>query len=118
MNPTISKTNGYRDFLKSIQSSVGYWKNYSLIRFTVSISKLMKSNKISDAKLAERLGLSAQQVSRVLRGNENVTIETMAKFAFALDAVVHIHVAKRGVPVRWVEEDAEETKSAKPEEGR
>lgn len=93
----------YREFMKSVRSRVGYWKSYSLLQFTNSLTRIMRSDRVSGRKLAKRLVISDQQVSKVLRGNENVTIETMAKYALALDAVVHIHVAKRGVRVRWQE---------------
>jgi transcriptional regulator with XRE-family HTH domain len=99
----MTKLNGYREFLQSVRSGVGYWKSYSLLQFTLSMTRLMKLDKISGRKLADKLDVSAQHVSNVLRGNENVTIETMAKYAQAVDAVVHIHVAKRGVKVDWVE---------------
>lgn len=93
----------YRDFLKAARSRLGYWKSYSLLQFTVSLTRILRSDRVSGKKLAKRLGLSAQQVSKVLSGNENITVETMAKFAAAVDAVVHIHVAKKGVPVQWIE---------------
>ena len=99
----MNKFTEYRDFLKSVRSSLGYWKSYSLLQFTASLTRMMRLEKVSGKKLAQRMGVSATQVSKVLRGQENVTIETMAKFAGALDATVHIHVAKRGVRVQWQE---------------
>jgi transcriptional regulator with XRE-family HTH domain len=99
----MSKIDDYRAFLKSVTSSLGYWKSYSLLQFTLSITRMMQSEKISGRKLAALLGMSPTQVSKVLSGKENVTIETMAKFAMALDAVVYIHVAKRDVQVQWSE---------------
>src|SRR6185295_15659652 len=99
----MSKLTEYRDFVKSARSRFGYWKSYSLLQFTTSLARIMKLERVSGRKLAARLDLSAQQVSKVLSGSENVTIETKAKFAGALDSVVHNHVAKKGVPVRWIE---------------
>lgn len=99
----MSKIDEYREFLKSVRSSLGYWKSYSLLQFTGALTRIMQLDKVSGKELASRLGISATQVSKVLRGNENVTIETMAKFADALDAVVHVHVVKKGVQVQWRE---------------
>lgn len=93
----------YRDFLKAVRSSLDYWKSYALLQFTTSLTRVMRLEKVSGRKLAGRLKVSPAQVSKVLRGNENVTIETMAKFADALGAAVHVHVAKKGVVVRWEE---------------
>lgn len=99
----MSKIHEYREFLRSVRSSLGYWKSYSLLQFTVSLTRIMRADKVSGKALASRLGVSAAQVSKVLSGQENVTIETMVKFADALDAVVHIHVTRRGVQVQWHE---------------
>jgi transcriptional regulator with XRE-family HTH domain len=109
----MSKIDEYREFLRSVRSSLGYWKSYSLLQFTSSITSIMKLDGVSGRALASRLGVSAAQVSKVLRGNENVTIETMARFAHALDAVVYVHVAKRGVRVQWTESKEPETSTAR-----
>jgi transcriptional regulator with XRE-family HTH domain len=103
----MSKIDEYRELVKSVRSSIGYWKSYSLLQFTVSLTRIMRMDKVSGRNLASRLGLSAAQVSKVLSGNENITVETMARFADALDSVVHIHVAKRGVQVQWNELSAD-----------
>jgi transcriptional regulator with XRE-family HTH domain len=99
----MSKAAEYKKFIASIRSGLGYWKSYSLLQFTSSLVRLMKFENVQGKDLATRLGISAAQVSKVLSGQENVTVETMAKFADALNAVVHIHVAKRGVQVQWQE---------------
>lgn len=101
----MSRLSEYRALLKAARSRIGYWKSLSLIQYTVSLTRIMKSERVSGKALAKRLGISPQQVSKVLRGDENVTVETMARFADALDATVHIHVAKKGVAVCWDEID-------------
>ncbi len=100
----MSKLSEYREFLGVVRSSIGYWKSFSILQFTTSLTRIMRREKVSGRELASRLAISPTQVSKVLRGNENFTIETMAKFAAVLDAAVHVHVAKKGVLVRWVEE--------------
>lgn len=105
-----NRLSDYRSFVRSLRSRIGYWKSYSLIQFTLSMTRMMKAEKVSGRKLAALLGVSPAQVSKVLSGGENVTIETMAKFADALGAAVHIHVAKKGLGVRWVEAASGDTK--------
>jgi transcriptional regulator with XRE-family HTH domain len=111
----MSKIKEYREFLSSVRSSLGYWKSYSLLQFTLSVTRMMRTDKVSGKELASRLGISATQVSKVLRGSENVTIETMAKFADALGAAVHIHVAKKGVRVEWREVSSGTEKTTVPD---
>jgi transcriptional regulator with XRE-family HTH domain len=106
----MSKVAEYKNFIGSIRSGLGYWKSYSLLQFTNSLVRLMKLENVQGKDLATRLGVSATQVSKVLSGQENVTVETMAKFADALDAIVHVHVAKRGMQVQWQERPAQKIK--------
>ncbi|HEX6901013.1 MAG TPA: helix-turn-helix transcriptional regulator [Thermoanaerobaculia bacterium] len=112
----MSKAADYKQFIQSIRSGIGYWKTYSLMQFTSALARIMKLEDVHGKNLAARLGISPTQVSKVLSGQENITVETMAKFADALDAVVHIHVAKRGVQVEWREipVEQEEMEQAKP----
>lgn len=102
----MSQLTRYREFIHSIKSRLGFWNSYSILQFTGSMGRIMRAEKVSGKKLAKLLGVSPQQVSKVLNGNENITIETMTKFADALDSVIYIHVAKKGVSVQWVEGDA------------
>lgn len=103
------KTKPYADLLRRLRSSNEYWKRFSLLLFTTDIRRLMKSDSLSGVKLAKRMGVTPPVISSWLRGGENLTIESMSKLAGALDAVVYIHVAKKGVAVRWVEAPEEET---------
>jgi transcriptional regulator with XRE-family HTH domain len=96
-----------REFLEQLRSEPGYWKHFTILQFTTAMARLMnKSPRVSGKKLAGLLGVKPSSVSRALSGGENLTIETMAKIAGTLDAAVHIHVAKKGLLVRWVEEPA------------
>ncbi len=99
------------ELLRRLRSSKEYWKRFSLLLFTTDIHRLMKNEPVplSAAKLAKRIGVKAPVISNWLRGGENLTVETMNKIAAALDAVVYIHVAKKGLLVRWIEEPADDS---------
>jgi transcriptional regulator with XRE-family HTH domain len=98
----------HAELLQRLRSSAEYWKRFSLLLFTTDIHRLMKNEPVplSAAKLAQRIGVKPPVISNWLRGGENLTVETMSKIAAALDAAVYIHVAKKGVLVRWIEEQA------------
>lgn len=98
----------YGDLLHRLRSGNEYWKRFSLLLFTTDIRRLMKSEPTSGVKLAKQVGVKPSVISNWLRGGENLTIETMSKIAGALDAVVYIHVAKKGVAVRWLDEKTSE----------
>jgi transcriptional regulator with XRE-family HTH domain len=99
-----------REFLDQLRAEPGYWKHFTILQFTTSMARLMKksSPRVSGKKLAELRGVKPSSVSRALSGGENLSIETMTEMAGVLDAAVHIHVAKKGVVVRWKEETIED----------
>ncbi|GEM_PF-1722676 len=59
--------------------------------------------KITRAELARRMGTSAAWITKMLRTNWNMTMETMAKIAFALD----MKVKPMFVPIRTIASRAE-----------
>lgn len=108
----MSNLTAYRDFVNSVRSGTEYWKSYAILQFTLALGRIMRADKLSGKKLAQKLKVSPAFVSKVLSGGENLTVETMVKFAEALNSSVHIHVARRGVIVRWVEMPSERPEAA------
>lgn len=60
------------------------WLRYSQ-RIAMMMLDKMDSEKINQRQLAERMGCSQQYVSKVLRGRENLSLETLIKIQSALD---------------------------------
>ena len=64
-------------------------KNKSWLRYSqqIAIKMLEKMNELgfTQKALAERMGCSQQYVSKVLRGQENLSIETICKIENALE---------------------------------
>jgi len=59
------------------------WLKYA--RFiTVKIMKAMDEQSVTQVMLAERMGCSQQYVSNLLKGNSNMTLETIARIEDAL----------------------------------
>lgn len=54
------------------------WLRYSQ-RVALLLLSYMKREHLTQAAIAERLGCTQQYVSRILKGTENLTIETIAK---------------------------------------
>ena len=55
--------------------------------------------------LADRIGCSPAHVTQTLRGDANVTLDTLVQFAMAVGGVVHIHIADRDVTTTWIDRD-------------
>lgn len=50
----------------------------------LTILRTLRAKKISQKELAERIGVSPQQVSKIVKGSENLTLETISKLEAAL----------------------------------
>ena len=85
---------------KRIEREVAYWSEPAFLSFTEDLLRLM-GDQVSQAELARRVGVSRGYISRVLRGLENLTLETMTKLALGVGASVRIHVAPTDRVTRW-----------------
>jgi transcriptional regulator with XRE-family HTH domain len=70
-----------------------YWTELAIIEFTEDLSRWMESKQISQAELAQAMGVSQPYISKVLKGNVNFTLATMTKLARAVGAVIRIQLA-------------------------
>lgn len=84
------------DIVKKNQVEDGQWqteatearKNWDWMKYSMQIAlkvrSKMKSDGITQCGLASKLGCSQQYVSLILKGKENLTLETIAKLETAL----------------------------------
>ena len=94
----------FRELIRKAESSVDYWADGPITEFIEDVWRLMEEQKVSRAELARRLGTSRAYVTKLLGGNANFTLQTMAKVAMALGAQVHVHIAGRDALTRWIDE--------------
>jgi len=93
----------YGELFEHVEDSVAYWASVPLAEFSRSLDRLLVTQGVTRARLANFLGCSRPYVTKVLSGEENLTATTMARFAKAVGAVVHVHVAARDAAVYWRE---------------
>ncbi len=60
-----------------------YWLDHSR-RIALTVLNRLDETGMSQRQLAERMGCSAQNVSKLLKGQENLTLETIAKLELVL----------------------------------
>ena len=60
------------------------WLRYSQY-IAIQMLSRMEELKITQSTLAERMGCSQQYISKILKGKENLCLETIAKIESALD---------------------------------
>jgi ribosome-binding protein aMBF1 (putative translation factor) len=63
------------------------WLQYART-IAIQVALAMKEQKLSQRQLAERLNCSPQYVSRLLKGEENMSLETICKLEKALDVSI------------------------------
>lgn len=87
---TISKLNKHRGDTPSKWRENAEWRiaNKSWLRYSQKIAMMMLDKMeelgLTQRALAERMGCSQQYISRVLKGTENLSIETISKIETAL----------------------------------
>ena len=68
---------------------------------------------LNQAKLAEKLGVSPQQISKIVQGNENLSLETIYKLSEALQVeLITFPAFKYSKPIKKAK--AKQAKSKKP----
>lgn len=88
MSSSIVKVKGEFDFQKAIQESrkhLAYYQEGLLIEIAGRVVEAMENRGITRSELARRLDVSPAYVTKILRGHANLSLESLAKIAFALD---------------------------------
>ncbi|MCB1955761.1 MAG: helix-turn-helix transcriptional regulator [Rhodocyclaceae bacterium] len=78
------------DLLRKAKDGDSYWIESAKLDLSVELERLRTAKGLSYAELARRLGSSAAYVSKIFRGDANLTIETVVKLARAMDGHIRI----------------------------
>ena len=85
------------------RDSLVYLTESAKLDFALELNACLAKLKITQQELAERIGVKAPYLTRVLRGDENLTIATMTKLASASGKRLNIHLSDTDCHVRWIE---------------
>lgn len=61
-----------------------FYQSYLSNSFLEKICEIMEKKNITNTELAEKMGVSKSQISRLLSDNRNLTVKTLAKLFFFL----------------------------------
>lgn len=89
--------------LQDAKSDDSYWVEAAKLDFALEISRQMKAKSVSRADMAKLLGTSPAYITKLLRGDANLTIESMVKASRVLGSDLHMHIAHRDAAVRWLD---------------
>ena len=74
-----------------------YWVESAKLDFAMALEKQIRLAGLSYATLAKKIGTSAAYISKIFRGDTNMTIETMVKLTRASGARLNIEIVSESV---------------------
>jgi len=89
-------------YLVERKKTDAYWVESAKLDFAMKLEKQIRLAGLSYATLAQKLGTSAAYISKVFRGDTNMTIESMVKLSRATGARLNIEILNETtVAQRW-----------------
>lgn len=91
------------DWQKSLAQDPQYWAEHTKLDFAYALDRMLHQRGMTRTAMADALGSSPAYITKIMRGDANLTIETMAKLALAIGGRVHVHISDADNRVRWIE---------------
>lgn len=91
----------FKELYKQSYNSPVFLSEQLKLNFLAEVKRKMDEQGVTKSALAKRIDSSPAYISKLFGGPANISAETMAKLAHALDAKVHIHLASKDASVRW-----------------
>jgi len=89
--------NGIQELISSAEQTPEYWGEMAKLDFAFLLNESMDKHGVNRSQMAKKMGVSRAYMSDVLGGDAtNFTLETMAKFMFALGERIHFSSAPIG----------------------
>lgn len=82
-------------FLAKAQERDSYWVEHAKLEVSLAMERERRKSGLSYKSLAEKLGTSPAYISKVFRGDANLTIETMVKLARTLGCQLELDLKER-----------------------
>lgn len=89
-----------QNFVEKAKESDGYWVERTKLDFSLGLEKQRRVARMSYADIARKIGSSAAYVTKVFRGDANMTIESMVKLARATGGQLHIQIVDEQASTR------------------
>ena len=86
----LSKT--LQSFVERSSEADSYWVEEAKLGFSVSLERQRRFAGMTYAAIAKKIGTSAAYITKIFRGDTNVTIESMVKLARATGGQLEVNV--------------------------
>lgn len=80
------------EFIEKAKLGDTYWVEKAKLDFALQLDKFIKFSNLSNKEFALKLGTSPAYISKIFRGESNLTIESMVKVARASNAELQINL--------------------------
>lgn len=87
--------NQFKRLGDKLKQDYTYWAESAKVDVAMSLEGLLASRNIKNKEFAELAGVSGAYISKALRGDANFSIDSLAKFANALNKKVHIEFVEQ-----------------------
>jgi transcriptional regulator with XRE-family HTH domain len=85
----------YREWAQKIEKDPLFIAELMKLEFADDLVRLLEARGLKRTELAERLGTNRGYITRILNTEYNLSVETMAKIALALDARISVRMLPR-----------------------
>ena len=82
----------FKSLLEDAKSTDAYWVEQAKLDFAINLEKQRVGAQMTYAAIAKKIGTSAAYITKIFRGDSNVTIETMVKLARATGGQIEIQI--------------------------
>ena len=93
----------YKQLVTNAKKSFDYDVEDAKIEFAIQLAQLLKRKNLTKADFASMLGVSAPMVTKILRGDTNLTIETMVRSVRTAGGRLHLKLAEENSDGKWFE---------------
>jgi DNA-binding Xre family transcriptional regulator len=87
----------FKDKLEAFREDAEFYAEELILDLTEQVVVAMKELGVNRTELAARMGVSKAFITKLLRGNTNITLRTMASLARSLGCNVNINVCPKDV---------------------
>ena len=88
----------YKNILEKAAQSVDYWAHLAKRVFVRDLNQRMDVLGMKRADLARSIESSTAYVTKVMRGDANLTLETMTKLAMAVNGRIEVRIVEFSAP--------------------
>ncbi|MFZ2541864.1 MAG: helix-turn-helix domain-containing protein [Gallionella sp.] len=91
----------YRALVRASKETDSFWIEHAKHDFAFGLNQQLKRSGMVNTSLAKKLGVKPPYISKVMRGDENLTIGTMVKLVRAAGGKLHLQVSDQQDGMHW-----------------